>query len=152
MKLSVEIFNQVAETHRVRDLAALVAAKTGTKGANIANPRKEAAENDVDVSNAKFRSLGYDPVTLEDGLLDEVVGIAGKYKGRVDTGKIMPVSFWNSSRRKECVEAVAGGGVGNWGAFAAAGDTEGMLHALAKGDEATLAKLRAVLQEQSVSS
>jgi len=148
----VEIFNQVAETHRVRDLAALVAAKTGTKVANIANPRKEAAENDLDVSNAKFRSLGYDPVTLEDGLLDEVVGIAGKYKGRVDTGKIMPVSFWNSSRRKECVEAGAGGGVGNGGAFAAAGDTEGMLHALAKGDEATLAKLRAVLQEQSVSS
>lgn len=149
----VEIFNQVAETHRVRDLAALVAAKTGTKVANIANPRNEAAENELEVANAKFRSLGYDPVTLEAGLLDEVVGIAGKYKGRVDRGKILPVSFWNSSRRRECVAAGAGTAAADSVAgVGAAGDTEGMLHALAKGDEATLRKLRAVLQEQSLSS
>ncbi|GAB0497849.1 hypothetical protein MMPV_009186 [Pyropia vietnamensis] len=149
----VEIFNQVAETHRVRDLAALVAAKTGTKVANIANPRNEAAENELEVANAKFRSLGYDPVTLEAGLLDEVVGIAGKYKERVDRGKILPVSFWNSNRRRECVAAGAGSGAAAGGAkVGAAGDTEGMLLALAKGDETILRKLRAVLQEQPLSS
>lgn len=46
----VEIFNQVAETLRVGDLAKLIADKTGCGIRNLANPRKEDAENDLDVS------------------------------------------------------------------------------------------------------
>ena len=46
----VEIFNQVAETLRVRDLATLISEKTGCGVRNLANPRKEDAENELDVS------------------------------------------------------------------------------------------------------
>lgn len=56
----VKIFNQVAETHKVRDLAELVAGITGATVAYVDNPRKEAAENELKVSNAAFRALGYD--------------------------------------------------------------------------------------------
>lgn len=45
----VEIFNQVAETLRVRDLANLISDKTGCGVRNLENPRKEDAENELEV-------------------------------------------------------------------------------------------------------
>jgi UDP-sulfoquinovose synthase len=45
----VEIFNQVAETLRVGELAKLVSDKTGVPVRNLANPRKEDAENELEV-------------------------------------------------------------------------------------------------------
>lgn len=140
----VEIFNQIAETHRVRDLAQLIADKTGAKINNISNPRNESAENDLDVSNRKFRDLGLEPTTLEMALLDEVVMIASKFKDRCDRSKILPNSFWNKSRRRECEES--GLNVSNLGAYSAA-EEEAMLYSLSKGDSSVMEKLRNVLKE-----
>lgn len=39
--------NQVAETLKVRDLANLIASKTGVEIRNLENPRKEDAENEL---------------------------------------------------------------------------------------------------------
>lgn len=50
----VEIFNQVAETLKVRDLATLIAGKTGVEIRNLENPRKEDAENDLQVCSLLF--------------------------------------------------------------------------------------------------
>lgn len=94
----VEIFNQVAETLRVGDLAKLVSDKTGCGVRFLENPRKEDAENDLDVSNKKFCNLGLNPITLDERLLDEVVNIAGKYQERCDKTKVLPSSFWNKAR------------------------------------------------------
>ena len=90
----VEIFNQMTETHRVRDLAEMVAGLTGAKVAYLPNPRKEAAENDLIVENRKFLELGLDPTTLAEGLLEEVVEIARKYAHRIDRSRVPAVSAW----------------------------------------------------------
>ena len=90
----VKIFNQMTETHRVRDLAELVARLTSGDVTYLPNPRKEAAENDLVVKNDQFLELGLDPITLEEGLLSEVVDVARKYAYRVDRSRIPAVSAW----------------------------------------------------------
>jgi UDP-sulfoquinovose synthase len=90
----VEIFNQMTETHRVRDLAELVAKVTGARVAYLPNPRKEAAENDLVVDNAKFLGLGLQPTTLAEGLLGEVVEVARKFAHRIDRSRVPAVSAW----------------------------------------------------------
>jgi len=90
----VMIFNQMTETHRVRDLAELVAKLTGTQVAYLPNPRKESAENDLHVKNDLFLEKGLQPTKLEDGLLLEVTEVALKYAHRIDKSKIPATSLW----------------------------------------------------------
>lgn len=90
----VKIFNQMTETHRVRDLAALVSALTGAEIAYVTNPRNEAAENDLVVENAQFLALGLEPTRLAEGLLIEIVDVARRYRDRVDPNRIPCVSSW----------------------------------------------------------
>ena len=92
----VEIFNQATETHRVCDLAALVARETGAEIRYYANPRNESAENELIVRNDKFLALGLNPTTLDEGLLAEVVDVAAKYKDRCNISKILPNSRWRA--------------------------------------------------------
>ena len=90
------VFNQVTETHRVRDLAAMISKLTGVEVANLPNPRREAAENELNVSRDRFLALGLNPTTLSEGLLEEVQQIAVKYRDRADTSKIVARSTWRA--------------------------------------------------------
>ncbi len=90
----VKIFNQMTETHRVRDLAELVSKLTGAEIKYLPNPRKEAAENELIVDNDQFLALGLNPTTLADGLLEEVVEVAKKYAHRIDRSRVPAVSAW----------------------------------------------------------
>jgi len=96
----VKIFNQMTETHRVRDLAEMIAKMTGAKVAYLPNPRKEAAENDLIVRNEQFLALGLDPITLQEGLLEEVVDVAKKFAYRVDRSRVPAVSAWTKDIAK----------------------------------------------------
>jgi UDP-sulfoquinovose synthase len=46
------------------------------------------------VKNDQFLALGLDPITLEAGLLTEVVDVAKKFAYRVDRSRIPAVSAW----------------------------------------------------------
>lgn len=100
----VKILNQMTETHRVRDLAALVADVAGASVAFVDNPRKEAAENDLKVSNKTFIDLGLKPTTLAEGLLEETVGIAKKYIHRVREETVPCVSTWTKEQKPGVVQ------------------------------------------------
>jgi UDP-sulfoquinovose synthase len=90
----VRVMNQMTETHRLIDLAKLVSRLTGVEIDHVANPRNEAEENDLFVENGQLIELGLSPITLEDGLLEEVTRIAQRFVDRADIDKIPARSLW----------------------------------------------------------
>jgi len=103
----VEILNQIAETARVRDIAQMVAELTGAEVQTVSNPRQEDAENELVVSNQKFKLLGLDPILLQsaEGLFNEVTTIAEKYGHRIDRSKVESKAYWNKKRAEAAQDA-----------------------------------------------
>lgn len=101
----VKILNQMTESRRVRDLAALVSELTGAEVRHVANPRQEADENELVVANDGFRDLGLNPITLAEGLMDDVAAIARQYADRADLSRVPCVSAWNADRAEALAEA-----------------------------------------------
>lgn len=104
----VKIFNQMTETHRVRDLAHLVAKLTGASIEMVPDPRKEALENDLVVRNDQFLALGLNPITLSEGLLREINETAGRYAARADHSRIPATSLWTKNQQAGIPSSVAG--------------------------------------------
>ncbi|MDF2799653.1 MAG: NAD-dependent epimerase/dehydratase family protein [Devosia sp.] len=100
----VKIFNQVAETKRVRDLAEMIAAMTGARIAYVDNPRNEDAENDLLMSNAAFRSLGLDPILLREQLFGETMEIVERFKSRYNPKMVAARSLWTRNNRPGLVK------------------------------------------------
>lgn len=97
----VNIYNQMTETHRVKDLAIMISDMTGVDISYLKNPRKEDDENELHVTNQCFLDMGLEPITLEKGLLEEVKDIANKYSSRCDQSKILCSSYWTHENAPE---------------------------------------------------
>ena len=96
------IMNQVAECHRLRDLAGLVQRLTGCDIAFVPNPRNEAPSNDLVASNDALRALGWHPILLEEGLLAEVSDVARKTPTVATTRRSRAPPTDTRSRRGRC--------------------------------------------------
>src|ERR1700757_129798 len=90
------VLNQMTETHRLLDLAKMIADTMGAEIAYVPNPRREAEENDLIVRNDQFLALGLNPTTLSEGLLEEGKEIAYRYRHRADPTKIIARSVWQA--------------------------------------------------------
>jgi UDP-sulfoquinovose synthase len=75
----------------------MIAKMSGVEIRFYANPRKEDRDNDLKMSCQNFLSLGLNPITLQEGLVDEIYKIADKYRNRCDTEKIICTSVWNKN-------------------------------------------------------
>ncbi len=102
----VVIRNQITETHKVRDLAKIVSTLTNCSVSNVPNPRNEDAENELDVDHRCFLKLGLKPITLQEGLLQEIYDISQKYKNRCDITKIPCLSCWDKEREKAVMKNI----------------------------------------------
>ena len=101
----VRILNQLTETHRLRDLAAIIRGLTGAEIAYVPNPRKEDAENNLHASNDLLIDLGLNPTTVADGLLLEVTEVAKRYAHRADMSRIPASSTWTAAQQPGVPEA-----------------------------------------------
>lgn len=90
----VRIFNQVSETRSVKELAEILGSSYDCKVDFLKNPRKELAENELEVSNAGLRSLGFEPITLSDSLIEDVKFIAEEFKSKVNPENINNSPHW----------------------------------------------------------
>lgn len=95
----VRVMNQMTETHRVSELAELVAETLGAEISTVANPRQEADANELVVRNDHLLRLGLEPITLDSGLLVTEADLARQYADRIDQSRIPAKSFWNKKRR-----------------------------------------------------
>lgn len=94
----VKIFNQTTECHNVHVLAEKISKIAGAKIRYYKNPRNEDVKNDLSFINDNFLKLGLSPTTLDDGLLEEVIDIANKYKHRCDEDRIICTSLWDKNK------------------------------------------------------
>lgn len=90
----VRIFNQVAEVRSIKELAELCSESIGGKIVYQDNPRKELPENDLAVSNEGLRSLGFEPTTLSQALIDDVKFIAAEMKDNLNKNNILTSPKW----------------------------------------------------------
>ena len=90
----VRIFNQVAEVFSVRGLAQILADQYGAEVNFLDNPRKELADNELEVSNTGLVSLGFEPITLNEGLVEDVKFIADATKENFKIENVMTSPKW----------------------------------------------------------
>ena len=58
------------------------------------NPRKELAENDLQVDNTGLKSLGFEPIKLSNRLVDDVLYIAQQMKENLKKENILTSPRW----------------------------------------------------------
>ena len=91
---SVRIFNQVSEVLNVKQLAEIISEQYGTDIQYVQNPRKELRENELEVENSGLKSIGFNPITLKNALLDDIKYIADSTKKSFDQEKVLNSPKW----------------------------------------------------------
>lgn len=95
------VFNQFTEQFSVLQLARMVAAAGSQMGLKVEvdflpNPRVEAPEHYYKAHHSKLIDLGLVPHSLSESLLDSLIGIALRYRDRIDPTLFAPRVNWRN--------------------------------------------------------
>jgi len=104
------VFNQFTEQFTVLELAHLVQTAARKLGLSVTiehipDPRVEKEEHYYNAKHSKLVDLGLTPHLLSESLLDSLVGIAVRYKERIDRSLFMPRVDWRRTRNDRHREA-----------------------------------------------
>lgn len=90
----VRIFNQVSEVQNINYLAELVSNIYGIEVKNVENPRNELASNELEVENTALTSLGFEPIQLTNGLIEDIRNLATEFKDNYDLNSVLNSPKW----------------------------------------------------------
>ena len=90
----VRIFNQVAEVKSVKELAEICSKSYNGNIKYIDNPRKELSKNELEVNNQGLKSLGFNPITLSNSLIDDIKFVALEMKSNFKKENILTSPKW----------------------------------------------------------
>lgn len=90
----VRIFNQVSEVFSVKGLANILQEQYGATVNYLENPRKELADNELEVSNTGLVSLGFEPIRLNESLVEDVRFIADATRANFELGNVITSPKW----------------------------------------------------------
>ena len=99
----VKILNQATEVHDVLSLAKIVSAISGAEVRYFSDPRNETQVNSLALETNGFTSMGLVPITLQEGLLQEVRGTVEGNKERCNYEKIICTSIWTEKQKVDFV-------------------------------------------------
>jgi UDP-sulfoquinovose synthase len=99
------VFNQFTEQFSVMDLAQLVQAAGKQMNLPVTietlpDPRVEAEQHYYNAKHSKLIDLGLTPHLLSDSLLDSLIGIAVRYKDRIQPSLFLPQVNWRNARNE----------------------------------------------------
>lgn len=94
------VFNQFTEQFSVSELADLVSKCAAEVGYEVSiesypNPRVELEQHYYNASNQKLLDLGLEPNLLGEELVQSVLGVIDRHRGRVIGRAITPTTKWN---------------------------------------------------------
>ncbi|MBI2817618.1 MAG: NAD-dependent epimerase/dehydratase family protein [Acidobacteria bacterium] len=97
------VFNQFTEQFSVMELAQVVRRAAATMGwdasvQHIPDPRVEQEEHYYNAKHSKLQDLGLTPHLLSQSTLERILGLAVRYRERVDRWVLMPRVDWRVSR------------------------------------------------------
>ena len=93
-KTKVRIFNQVSEILSVDEIAKIISDQYGSKINYLKNPRKELEKNDLEVSNDGLKSIGFQPITLNNNLIDDIRLLANTTKANFNKENVLNSPLW----------------------------------------------------------
>jgi len=97
------VFNQFTEIFSVLELARRVRRVAARRGLeprieHLPNPRVERETHYYSSTNEHLLSLGLEPRLLDDGVLDELMSAALRFRDRIDPAQIAPAIRWGAPR------------------------------------------------------
>jgi UDP-sulfoquinovose synthase len=108
------VFNQFTEQFSVLQIAHIVQSAAGHLGLSVEvdhlpDPRVEAEEHYYHAKHSKLIDLGLTPHILSESVIDSLLGIAVKYRDRIDSSLFLPQVNWRNARNQRHRQAVLSG-------------------------------------------